>query len=106
MRRIAALLTAATLAVGGAFPASAASKPYIGGPCQKVHQVDWIKNVRAQCTWVPAPKTKKKGRLIWKALPQAKLTATKKDLEQKPVTETPTVTVETTTVTETPTVTP
>ena len=79
MRRTAALLTSATLLVGFAAPVAAASKPYIGGPCKLVHQVDWIKGVRAQCTWVPA-NTKKNGKLIWKPLAPAKTTATKNEL--------------------------
>ena len=79
MRTFAAVVTTAALAFGGFAPAEAASKPRIGGPCKKIHQVDWIKNVRAQCTWVPV-KGAKKGRLIWKALPLPKLTATKQEL--------------------------
>lgn len=107
MRTFAAVFTSAALAFGGVAPAEAATKPRIGGPCKKIHQVDWIKNIRAQCTWVPV-KGAKKGRLIWKALPQSKLTATKQELQPQPetstaTTDTQTVTVETPTVTETPT---
>lgn len=82
MRRT--VVAAAALALCGsvATPAAAASVR-IGGPCKKVHQVDWIKGVRAQCTWVPA-KTKKKGKLIWKALPPAKTTATRAELSPTP----------------------
>lgn len=106
MRTLAAVVTSAALAFGAIAPVEAASKPRIGGPCKKIHQVDWIKNIRAQCTWVPV-KGAKKGRLIWKALPQPKLTATKKELRPETgtaTTETPTVTtVDTATVTETQT---
>ena len=110
MRTLAAVVTSAALAFGALPPAEAATRPRIGGPCKKVHQVDWIKNIRAQCTWVPV-KGAKKGKLIWKALPQPKLTATKQELQPQPetgtaTTDTQTVTVETPTVTETPTTSP
>lgn len=59
-------------------PADAAT-PRIGGPCKKLHQVDWIKGVRAQCTWIPAGQGKK-GRSVWKALAPAKTTATAGEL--------------------------
>ena len=59
-------------------PAQAASAR-IGGTCKKVHQVDWIKGVRAQCTWVAVPGSKK-GKLVWKALAPAKTSVTKSEL--------------------------
>lgn len=103
MRRLTVLLTASALMTGVALPATAASKPYLGGPCKKIHQVDWVKGVRAQCTWVPV-KSKKRGKLIWKALAPAKTTATRAELGLPPdptpsptpspsVTPTPTETV-------------
>lgn len=78
MRRIAAFATALVLAVAVLTPADAASAK-LGGPCKKLHQVDWIKNVRVQCTWIPAAQGKK-GRAAWKALPLAKTTATAAEL--------------------------
>lgn len=104
MRRITVLLTALAFA-GAAMAPAEATTARIGGPCKKVHQVDWIKGVRAQCTWVPAA-NKKKGKLIWKKLAPAKTTATKAELLPTPsptaTPDTPTATIPPETATATP----
>jgi hypothetical protein len=87
MRRIAGAMTVLVLLLTTVAPADAATAR-IGGPCKKLHQVDWITGVRAQCTWIPAGHGKK-GRAIWKRLPPAKTTATAAELGLVPPTPAP-----------------
>ena len=100
VRSIPIMVAAAVLATGTVAPAEAVSAR-IGGPCKKIHQVDWIKGVRAQCTWVKlaVPKKKQTGKLVWKALPPAQLTATRAELSLPPAPG-PSPSVETPTTTE------
>ena len=89
MRRSAALLSA-LLITSVVLPPADAATAKLGGPCKKMHQVIWIKGVRAQCTWIPAGQGKK-GRAVWKALTAVKATATAEELGLPPVpTPTPT----------------
>lgn len=105
MRSVPVMIAAAVLAMGTVAPAEAASAR-IGGPCKKIHQVDRIKGVRVQCTWVrlAVPKKKQTGKLVWKALPPPKLTATRAELNLPPApAPLPVPLVETSTITDTTT---
>lgn len=85
VRSVSMLVAAALLAGLPSAPAGAAT-PRLGGPCKKIHQVDWIKGVRAQCTWVKltVPKKKRTGKLVWKPLPPPKVTASRAELNLPP----------------------